>query len=116
MGLYVVNLETGTVFQAVEGEYTRPAWSRDGLKLAFDRRDHGLEEIWMLETRTLAAIKPFGAGMPEAPKAVLFSNRVLRGGAWDFPAWDCRSANRNENEPGNRILYLGFRVALISAE
>jgi hypothetical protein len=39
------------------------------------------------------------------------SNRVNRGGTWNNPARNCRSANRNNNEPGNRNNNLGFRVS-----
>lgn len=35
-----------------------------------------------------------------------------RGGSWNKPARNCRSANRNNNEPGNRNNNLGFRVSL----
>lgn len=41
----------------------------------------------------------------------LGSNRVNRGGSWNNPAQNCRSANRNYNSPGNRNNDLGFRVA-----
>ncbi len=40
------------------------------------------------------------------------ANRVDRGGCWGDDARDCRSANRHRFEPGRRIHYLGFRVAL----
>jgi hypothetical protein len=42
------------------------------------------------------------------------SNRINRGGRWDNNASNCRSANRNRNEPGNRNTHLGFRLALSS--
>ena len=35
-----------------------------------------------------------------------------RGGSWNNPARNCRSANRNRNKPGNRNNNLGFRVSL----
>src|SRR5208282_2885028 len=97
MGLWIVNLETGTVVQVAEGEYTRPAWSRDGLKLAFDRRDNGLEEIWSVETRTLAAMKPFEARTPTVrePVPVLAAWRVDRGGGLSDIAPNCRSSTRS---------------------
>ena len=40
------------------------------------------------------------------------SNRVYRGGSWNYNARYCRSANRYNNSPGNRINCLGFRVAV----
>ncbi len=38
------------------------------------------------------------------------SNRVLRGGSWDYDATSCRAAFRNNYGPTNRFDYLGFRV------
>ena len=40
------------------------------------------------------------------------ANRVNRGGSWNNNARNCRPANRDRNEPGNRNNNLGFRVAL----
>ncbi|MBU0754151.1 MAG: hypothetical protein KJ645_03365 [Planctomycetes bacterium] len=37
------------------------------------------------------------------------SNRVDRGGSWNNNPRNCRSANRNNNDPGNRNNNLGFR-------
>lgn len=39
------------------------------------------------------------------------SNRVNRGGSWNNNARNCRSANRNRNDPGNRNNNLGLRLA-----
>lgn len=44
------------------------------------------------------------------------SNRVNRGGSWNNNARNCRSANRNNNDPGNRNNNLGLRVALLPAQ
>ena len=40
------------------------------------------------------------------------SRRVLRGGSWNSPNWNCRSANRDWFEPSYRSNLLGFRLAL----
>ena len=44
------------------------------------------------------------------------SNRVNRGGSWNNDARNCRSANRNRNDPENRNNNLGFRLARSSAD
>jgi formylglycine-generating enzyme required for sulfatase activity len=44
------------------------------------------------------------------------SLRVVRGGGWDAPAWNCRSASRANFKPGDRDGDLGLRVALVPAE
>ena len=41
------------------------------------------------------------------------SERVFRGGSWNFNASSCRSANRFISGPGYRFIGLGFRVALV---
>ncbi|MEI8213097.1 MAG: hypothetical protein WCI02_13185 [Planctomycetota bacterium] len=38
-----------------------------------------------------------------------------RGGSWNNDAGNCRSANRNRNNPSNRNNNNGFRLALNSA-
>lgn len=43
------------------------------------------------------------------------ANRVLRGGSWNNNGRNCRSANRNRNEPANRNNNIGFRLALAQA-
>ncbi len=40
------------------------------------------------------------------------SNRVNRGGCWDYVAGTCRSARRQGNSPSFRVNSVGFRVAL----
>jgi len=39
--------------------------------------------------------------------------RIIRGGAWDAHARDCRCAYRNRFAPGYRLGYLGFRCARV---
>lgn len=41
------------------------------------------------------------------------SNRVNRGGGWNNDAANCRTANRDNNQPTNRNNNLGFRLALV---
>ena len=44
------------------------------------------------------------------------SRRVGRGGGWVIPAAQCRSADRDGIEPGDRSHDMGFRVSLVPAE
>ncbi|MBU2552406.1 MAG: SUMF1/EgtB/PvdO family nonheme iron enzyme [Proteobacteria bacterium] len=39
------------------------------------------------------------------------SNRVNRGGSWNNNARNCRCANRNRNDPGDRNNNLGLRLS-----
>ena len=41
------------------------------------------------------------------------SNRVLRGGSWDYDAQLCRSAYRDDYNPDSADNYVGFRVAVV---
>lgn len=36
---------------------------------------------------------------------------MIRGGSWNNPAQNCRSAYRNNNRPDNRDNNLGFRLS-----
>jgi formylglycine-generating enzyme required for sulfatase activity len=40
------------------------------------------------------------------------TRRIARGGAWDYHAKSCRSANRNHFFQDNRYYYVGFRLAM----
>ncbi len=40
--------------------------------------------------------------------------RLLRGGGWNNNSRNCRSANRNNNQPTNRNTNNGFRVVVVS--
>lgn len=44
------------------------------------------------------------------------TNRVLRGGSWNTPASECRSANRNQATPSSINTNYGFRVVLCFRE
>ena len=46
---------------------------------------------------------------PRGPEQA--TRRVIRGGSWDFGAWYCGAAYRSRDEPQNRGVDLGFRVA-----
>jgi formylglycine-generating enzyme required for sulfatase activity len=39
------------------------------------------------------------------------SNRVIRGGSWDFDAQVCRSATRSLDAPDYRYNFVGFRLS-----
>ncbi|MFZ5516672.1 MAG: SUMF1/EgtB/PvdO family nonheme iron enzyme [Candidatus Zhuqueibacterota bacterium] len=41
------------------------------------------------------------------------SNRVMRGGSWNNTADNCRSANRNRNNPERRNNNVGFRLVFV---
>jgi formylglycine-generating enzyme required for sulfatase activity len=45
------------------------------------------------------------------PRTSKSSNRVFRGGCWNFYAVGCRSANRYYDAPSFRVNYSGFRVS-----
>ena len=42
--------------------------------------------------------------------------RMMRGGSWDYQAYDARSADRNWNEPSHTYMRLGFRLLLSSPD
>ena len=42
------------------------------------------------------------------------SERLLRGGSWNYSAWFCRSAFRGRVVPGGRARYVGLRVVNVS--
>ncbi len=50
------------------------------------------------------------------PGAPADSNRVNRGGGWNFSAWFCRSANRYRGAPTLRDVSTGLRVAFTPPE
>jgi formylglycine-generating enzyme required for sulfatase activity len=47
---------------------------------------------------------------PQGPPAG--TSKVVRGGSWDTPPFFARSVHRQESEPQNQTLWLGFRCAL----
>ncbi|MCP4349951.1 MAG: SUMF1/EgtB/PvdO family nonheme iron enzyme [Desulfobacterales bacterium] len=44
------------------------------------------------------------------------SERVLRGGSWNYFARNCRTANRYGIDPGRRYGYVGFRLVLLPGQ
>ncbi len=72
----------------------------------YDMRGNVLE--WcrdgMRDYQHLAVQDPFGP-MEDS------ISRVVRGGSWGLPAWDCRAAVRFERHPGLRFHFLGLRLA-----
>jgi len=53
-----------------------------------------------------------GGKDPTGP--VAGSDRVLRGGSWDYSEFNCRSAYRDNNDPSDRYSVIGFRVVRLS--
>jgi len=58
VGLWLLGLETGCEVQIADGPYTAPCWSPDASKLLFQLRANEGQEIWMIETKDLARLKP----------------------------------------------------------
>jgi formylglycine-generating enzyme required for sulfatase activity len=56
-----------------------------------------------------------GGSVPDPQGPATGDYRVLRGGSWDDPAWNARSACRYGEQPQNRREYYGFRVVLAPA-
>ena len=46
----------------------------------------------------------------------LYHLKVLRGGGFSSPGAGCRSAYKNNNNPGNRVYNIGFRIVLAPVE
>jgi formylglycine-generating enzyme required for sulfatase activity len=70
---------------------------------------HGNVWEWCLDWWNGSANYPTSAVTD--PYVATGSDRVVRGGAWNYPADSCRSANRNISYPGPNI-DVGFRVVL----
>jgi hypothetical protein len=77
----------------------RPLWAR-ALALPASRQDQSAPPP---EYEADPTPNPYGGNTG--------SNRVNRGGSWNNDAGNARSANRNNNDPGNRNDNLSFRLA-----
>lgn len=66
---------------------------------------------WMADDKRLS-----GGRDPEMTARGSYSSRVIRGGCWSTVATRCRSAHRHSNSSDDRDWYLGFRLALSSAQ
>jgi len=49
---------------------------------------------------------------PSGPASSPYSDRVIRGGGWDYSAFGCRSALRFDDDPDNAYSIYGFRLCL----
>lgn len=61
LGLWIVDPAGLPPMSVIRGGVTRPVWSPDGAKLAFDFTLTEGSEIWMLETRSLAPLRTLHA-------------------------------------------------------
>ncbi|WP_366143642.1 SUMF1/EgtB/PvdO family nonheme iron enzyme [Zoogloea sp.] len=80
----------------------RPA-PRRGIKPAF--RGPGRRQL-------LGGVRGWveGSVFPPQSKREWVDYPMLRGGSWNNNGRNCRAANRNRNEPGNRNNNIGFRL------
>ena len=84
-----------------------------GVANAFGLYDmHGNVWEWCLDSRR--EIRPSDSPEANAPKENDLTG-VLRGGAWDSPAGECRSSSRKQIQPLFRLNNVGFRV-LVEAD
>ena len=40
-------------------------------------------------------------------------DRVVRGGSWNYIAEECRTANRDSDDPVTRYYFIGFRLVFV---
>ena len=64
---------------------------------------HGNAWEWVQDGWDINPNSPFPAG----------SRRVFRGGGWGYPAFRCRSSDRDAAGPTHRGYFIGFRVSLV---
>jgi formylglycine-generating enzyme required for sulfatase activity len=98
---------------ADEGDYLKRttrvgSYSKNGFGL-YDL--HGNVWEWCLDCYDPGYYARSPGADPRGPSEG--SDRVIRGGSWDYDGQYCRSAKRDVRSPGYRDGNLGFRVALI---
>jgi len=94
-------------FAENSGKHVHPPRElRPSIRGLFDMHGNLFEwsHDWFEEYGVGAVTDPLGA--KEGP------DRVLHGGGWDSGAASCRAANRNSTTPSDRVISLGFRLAL----
>jgi formylglycine-generating enzyme required for sulfatase activity len=74
---------------------------------------HG--NVWQW-TQDVDNIKPVDKEDDGGELIARASNRVYRGGGWNFDAGNCRAAGRNRSTPVSRYYNLGFRLARVPVE
>jgi len=57
LGLWVLDVETKTAVQVAGNRYTMPEWSPDGTRLAFDCRSGVPRQVFVIETKSLDALR-----------------------------------------------------------
>ena len=72
---------------------------------------HGNVWEWCLDGFTFVGLPGGRVVDPRGPSTD--SNRMFRGGGWNFYARDCRSALRASNVPSDQCASIGFRVVLL---
>ena len=75
---------------------------------------HGNVYEWCLDWYGSRSYSSGAVTDPQGPDSG--SRRVLRGGGWHNRARRCRSASRDDDGPGFRFSYFGFRLALVPAQ
>jgi len=105
----------------LSGRLNADAWERSlastfaHLAMADDHADtralrRRVAQCFCQESNASQAGPALGTGF-HGPGPEAGSNRVIRGGSWNNNAQNCRSANRNNNSPGNSNNNIGFRLA-----